>query len=170
MKERKIQIWTDKKTPEERKKCLSIEREFHIKLVLFSFLFSWLRQHVTLTLIIVEGVKYSSNSRERRTRRRLKNLAGTLLPLASSATTTATTTSIGPSRATGCATAVPTTLFRAHGCVNCELKHPVNTPHLLAAALHIDGTHLLCDCLALLRGHRGQALGFEEVDTSALGA
>ena len=54
------------------------------------------------------------------------------------------------------------------GGVDGKLEDLVDALHLLAAALDIDGAHLLCYALPLLRRYGRQALGFEEVDTGAL--
>lgn len=43
----------------------------------------------------------------------------------------------------------------------------MNTSHLLTAALHVQGTHLLGDSLALVGCDGSESLGFEEVDTGA---
>lgn len=49
-------------------------------------------------------------------------------------------------------------------------KYLVYAAHLLAAALHISRTHLLCDGQALFLGNWGEALGLEEINASAFGA
>lgn len=50
------------------------------------------------------------------------------------------------------------------------LEDFVDAAHLLAAALHVAGAHLLGDGSALLLRDGGEALGLEEVDAGALGA
>lgn len=54
--------------------------------------------------------------------------------------------------------------------VNGLLEDLIDAAHLLAAALHVEGTHLLGNGLALLLSHGREALGLEQVDAGALGA
>lgn len=53
--------------------------------------------------------------------------------------------------------------------VDCHIEDLMNTSHLLAAALDVCCTHLLCDTLALLRRYWRQTLRFEKIDACALG-
>ena len=44
----------------------------------------------------------------------------------------------------------------------------MDTSHLFAAALHVHGTHFLCDLLALGGGDGSETLCFKQVDAGAL--
>jgi hypothetical protein len=48
--------------------------------------------------------------------------------------------------------------------IDCHIEDIVHAAHLLAAALHVSCSHLLCYSHSLLLSHRGQSLGFEEVN------
>lgn len=43
----------------------------------------------------------------------------------------------------------------------------MDTSHLFTAALHVKGTHLLGDSLALVGCDRSESLSFEEIDAGA---
>lgn len=48
------------------------------------------------------------------------------------------------------------------------IENLVDAGHLLTTALHVEGTHLLSDGLALVGGDGSETLGLEEVDAGAL--
>lgn len=53
-------------------------------------------------------------------------------------------------------------------CENGAVKDLVHAEHLLAAALHVFGVHLLRDGAALVGGDGGEALRLEHVDAGSL--
>lgn len=52
--------------------------------------------------------------------------------------------------------------------VDSFVEYLMHTDHLFARALHVHGTHLLGDRLALGCGDGGESLGFEELDAGTL--
>ena len=109
-----------------------------------------------------------------------QNLAGALLDLLSSAssstTTGATTSDTGittearfPFAGWG-GTVVPVLFFGGNGSMDRKRKDFIHTVHLLAAALHVGCIHSLGHCLALLWRHRRQTLGFKKLNTCPLAA
>jgi len=55
-----------------------------------------------------------------------------------------------------------------YNCIDCLVEDLIDTGHLLAAALHVARSHLVCYCHSLLLGHWCQALCFEKVNARSL--
>lgn len=98
----------------------------------------------------------------------LQNLASALLDFLSTTAAATAAAAAAAGRASVINIAATAAFFDTHSSVDGELEDLIHTAHFLTAALHVFRPHALSDGFALLRGHRGQTLGFQEFNAGTL--